>query len=299
MFVIRLISHLPLRVLYALSTLLAFVACHVVRYRRKVAEHNIALCLPHLSAEEQRRVVHRFYRHFGDLIVEALWFGGCTDKRRLRKQRIVEIANPETMRPISDTGRSVMLLCSHMGNWELVGGILNYNYSDTPTAFSEQNYVVVYKALRNKRWDEFMRRNRTAPLDDPEHFEGCLESRRVLHYALAHRDEQKFYSFITDQRPYAAAKGSLPVTFLGQRCQSMAAAAHLAQRLGFAVVYQRMRNVKRGHYELEYVPIATDASQTTAQEIMDRYYELLSADIIAQPEQYLWTHKRFKHQSQS
>lgn len=251
------------------------------------------LCFPQLDPKERQRIVCDFYRHLADLIIEALWFGGCHDKARLHRQHMVEMLNPRTINDVAKEGRSVIILSSHMCNWELSGGILNYNYTDCSIPFSEQNYVVVYRALKDKKWDAFIRRNRTAPLDDPEGFEGCLESRQVLRYALSHRHEQKFYNFITDQRPYRAAKGTVPITFLGQPNHSMAAAAHLAQRFGFAVVYQSMRCTSRGHYTLEYIPITSDASQTTAQEIMDRYYELLSADVQAQPEQYLWSHNRF------
>lgn len=292
-FLIRLLSRLPLRLLYVMASVIAFLAYHVVRYRRKVAETNVALCLPHLTAKEQQRVVRRFYSHLADVVVEAVWFGRGS-KERLRKQRLVEMSNPQLLNEASQGGRSVMILSSHIGNWEVGGGILNYNYTEQPSPLTEQNTLIVYKALRNKFWDDFMRRNRTAVLDDPEHFEGCIESRQVLRYAVAHRHEQKFYTFITDQRPYAAAKGSLPVTFLGQPCQSMAAGAGLAQHFGFAVLYQRIRNVGRGHYKLEFELITEDASKSTPQEIMDRYYELLTADILKQPEQYLWTHKRFK-----
>lgn len=293
MFLIRLLSRLPLRVLYALASIIGWLAYAVVRYRRKVAEHNVALCFPHLTERERRTIVRQFYTHLADIVVEAVWFGGCS-KERLRKQRLIDMLNPEVLTQMSEGGRSVMILSSHHCNWETIGGILNYNYTDHPSPLSEQNVVIAYKALRSKRWDDFMQRNRTAVLDDAEHYEGCLESRQILPYAIRHRHEQKFYIFITDQRPYKAAKGSLPVTFLGQSCHTMAAAASLAQHFGYAVVYQRMRATSRGHYTMEFIPLAADASQSTPQDIMNQYYDLLTADITSQPEQYLWTHKRFK-----
>lgn len=294
MFLLSVIARFPLRMLYGLSSFLAFVIHRLLRYRRHVVEKNVELCLPQLSKEQRKHVVRQFYRHLADIAVETLWFGGCTKKERLRKQRLVEILDMKPINDIAAGGRSVMILSSHAGNWELSGGILNYNYTDATSPFTEQNYAVVYKQLASKTWDAFMRRNRTAPLDDPEGFEGCIETRQVLRYILSHLKEQKFYNFITDQRPYRAAHGSVPVTFLGQSCRSMVAAANLANRFAFAVVYQRMYRKSRGHYALEYVTITPDASTTTPQEIMERYYELLTADICAHPEQYLWTHKRFK-----
>ena len=293
MFVISLLSRLPLRILYLLADFISFIAFRLIRYRLPVVRHNISLCFPDLNNKDQKRIIKGFYSHFGDIIAETIWFGGCINSQRLHRQHLVEIVNPEVISELSTDGRSMVVLSSHLGNWELSGGILHYNYTDKPFPLSEQNYIVAYKKLDNPRWDHFMRRNRIAPLQDPEHYQGYLESNQVLKYIIRHRDEQKYYNFITDQRPYKAAKGTLPVSFMGQATKTMAAGANLAQHYGLSVVYQRMRNIRRGHYTLEYIPICANASETTAQEIMKHYYELLTDDITAQPTQYLWSHKRF------
>lgn len=294
MFLISLLSRLPLKVLYAIGNVLAFLARHVVRYRLAVVRHNVALCFPDLSVEARESIVRGFYRHLADIIVEAVWAGTRRNKSGVVERHLVEMINPETVDGLAANGRSMVILSSHFANWELSGAIFCSNYTGRPFPATEQNYIVVYKKLKSESWNRFMKVNRTDLLDDPEHFEGYLETNEVLRYVVQHRREQKFYNFITDQRPYRAAKGKLPVTFLGQQCQTMAAAANLAQRFGFSVVYQRMLNADRGRYTIEYVPICADASTTTAQEIMDRYYELLSADIKSQPQQYMWSHRRFR-----
>lgn len=293
MFLVSLLSRLPLRVLYAFADILAFIAYRVARYRVRVVRHNIDLCFPELSRKERQTIVRKYYRHLADVIVETVWLGGCT-KERLRAQQVVELLNPEAFEEMGVGARSTVILSSHFGNWELVSGLLNYNYTDRPFLPKENNIVVVYKEVRSQRWNVFFHHNRTAVLDDPQHFEGYLETKEVLRYVVRHRREQRYYIFITDQRPYRSAKGSLPVTFLGQSCQTMAAAANLAQQFGYGVVYQRMRWVSRGHYTYEFIPITQDATAMSAQEIMDRYYELLTEDVKAQPEQYLWSHRRFR-----
>lgn len=291
MFVISLLSRLPLRVLYAFASVLAFVAHRVLKYRLRVVRGNIDLCFPHLSVEEREKIIGNYYKHLADIIVEAVWFGGC-NRERLAKQQMVTALNPEVVKKLSDNGRSMVVLSSHHGNWELSGGIGIYCSARGESAFKEYNTIYVYKKLTSKAWNEFMHRNRIAPLDAPEQFQGYIETNEVLRHVIANRNEQKFYNFITDQRPYRTAKGSVPVTFMGQQCQSMAAAANLALHYGFNIVYQRMRWVSRGHYTYEFIPIEVNDS-TTAQDIMNRYYELLSQDIMSQPEQYLWSHKRF------
>lgn len=291
MFVISLLSRLPLRVLYALASVLAFVAHRVLKYRLRVVRGNIDLCFAHLSIEERKEIIRNYYKHLADIIVEAVWFGGC-NRERLSKQQLVTIINPQVLNDLSTDGRSMVVLSSHNCNWELSGGIEVYFLAQGKSAFQEYNTIYVYKKLTSKTWDQFMHRNRVAPLKSPEQFQGYIETNEVLRHVITHRNEQKFYNFITDQRPYRSAKGSVPVTFMGQQCHSMAAAANLALHYGFHVVYQRMRWVSRGHYTYEFIPITINDS-TTAQDIMSRYYELLTEDVLSQPEQYLWSHKRF------
>ena len=289
----RLLGLLPLKLHYFLARLLAFLAGKVFRYRVKVVEQNLAASFPDKSAGELKKIRNRFYRHFGDVIAETVWFGACRGPKRLRRARLVEISNVEVLNSLYEKSPGVMVLMSHAGNWELIGGIGSYNYTDIPSCFTEQNFCVVY-LKQNPMWDAIMRDNRTAPLVDPGGFPGYLESRQVVRYIFEHKDEKKIYNFITDQHPYFRAKDFLKVTFMHQECESMKGAAELARRFGMAVCYLSMPVESRGHYKLKYVPICDSASSMEADDIMRRFYELLEADIEAQPWNYLWTHKRWK-----
>ena len=290
---LRLLGLLPLRVHYALGHFLAWLAENVIRYRRDVVIHNLTRCFPDKYAWELKPLRKAFYRHFGDLVAETVWFGGCRSAKRLRRQRLVEVVNPEVISHLYEVAPSVVVMYSHCGNWELFGGMMSYNYTDTPFPFDENDYCVVYREMSSKMWDDILRDNRTAPLRDRKHFSGYIESKDIIRYAFTHRDEKKVYNLNTDQRPYFKSPGILDVDFLGQRVQTMAGAAALARKFGMAVAYLGMRPDRRGHYEMRYVPICEDASQMDVQEIMQQYYTLLEKDIREQPENYLWTHQRF------
>ena len=290
---LRLLSKLPLRVNYALGACVAWLARDVVRYRRKVVDQNLALCFPEKSDKERRAIRRGFYRHLGEVIAEVVWFGGCQNPERLHRQRLVEVDDPATVAALFDAAPSTIALCSHFGNWELYGGMASFNYTDTPLPFTEQNYCVVYLKQSSETWNEILRKNRMAPLLDPEHCEGYIESRDILRYVLRHRGEKKFYNINTDQRPYAISQGVAEVDFLGQRTYTMTGAAALARKLGLAVAYVAMRRDRRGHYLLHYTPICQDASQMEPQQLMQQFYTLLEEDIRRQPEEYLWSHRRF------
>lgn len=291
---LRLIGSLPLSAHYANSRFLAWLVGDVFRYRRDVVSFNLARCFPEKTTKELKVLRKEAYGHFADIAVESVWFGACRNPERLRKARIVEIKNPETINALFNEAPSVAVLFSHFGNWELIGGIASYNYTDGALCFNEQNFCVVYKELASRMWDEIMRENRVAPLEDRDHFPGYVETRDLIRYAFRHKDEKKIYNINTDQKPYASSKGNIPVTFMGIPAQSMTGAAAVAGKFGWAVCYMRTRMESRGHYTLEYIPICKDASGTTPEAIMKRFYELLEEDIRDYPAGYLWTHRRFR-----
>ena len=291
---LRLLGLLPLRVHYALGRFMAWLFGDVFRYRRDVVAHNFALCFPDKSDAERKALSKAFYRHLGELVAEAVWFGGCRNPERLRRQRLVEVENPEVAARLFEAAPSMVVMYSHCGNWELYGGIASYNYTDTPLPFTEQNFCVVYRQLSSRAWDEVFRDNRFAPLLDRKHFDGYIESKDLVRYAYTHKDEKKVYNVNTDQRPYFVSPANLDVDFLGQRVQTMTGAAALARKFGMAVAYLSVRRERRGHYVMRYIPICEDASAMDVQQMMQEYYRLLEADIRQQPENYLWSHKRFK-----
>ena len=290
---LRLLRLLPLRVHYALGRFVAWLAGDVLRYRRDVVMHNLTKAFPDRNVWDLKPIRKEFYRHFGELVAETVWFGACRNPKRLRRARLVEIENPEEAARLFDAAPSMVVMYSHCGNWELYGGIESYNYSDTPVPFTEQNFCVVYREMSSRMWDDILRDNRFAPLKDRRNFPGYIESRDIIRYAFSHRDEKKVYNVNTDQRPYFVSPGNLDVDFFGQRVQTMTGAAALARKFGMSVAYLSMRRERQGHYLLHYTPICEDASKMSVQDIMQTYYTLLEKDVREQPGNYLWTHQRF------
>ena len=290
----RPLAWLPLKVHFCLSGVLSFLAERVFRYRVSLVDENLKHSFPGRDEAWLKDTRHKFYRHFADIIAETLWFGGCRGPERLRRSHLVEIANVEELNRLYDKAPGVMVLMSHAGNWELIGGIASYNYSDKPSCFTEQNFCVVYLKQSDPGMDGFLRKNRTAPLIDPEGYPGYLESREVVRYVFEHRAEKKIYNFITDQHPYFKSKDFLVVNFMHRDCDSMRGAAALACKFGMAVCYMGMPSDSRGHYKIEYTTIADDASDMDPDDIMRQYYKLLEKDLQSQPWNYLWTHNRWK-----
>ena len=293
----RALGALPLGFHLACGRALGWFAGSVMRYRRDVVTVNLARSFPDKKYEELDLIRKRFYRHFGTLLSEAIWFCGCEGEKgglRLKKEGIVRITNPETLNSLLEASDSLVILSAHTGNWELIGGLKSYS-PDVPLRLGENDVHVVYKRLNNQVWEDVMKRNRIAPIVDKKAYDGLVESKTALRHILARRKEKKIFIFNTDQHPYQDAVPIEIGEFLHQPTTSMDAAAKLAVKFGLAVAYLSFRPAEKdGCWTMTFEPICQNASGADSTEIMKQYYQLLQRDLEAAPWNYLWTHKRWK-----
>jgi len=290
----RALSALPLSFHYKCFGFLTWLMRDVMRYRRDLVMVNLSRSFPELKYKELKPIMKRFYQHFGDIFAEAVWFGGCKNPERLKKAHLVEFTNSEIVEKAFDECPGVVILDSHAGNWELLGGYECYDYKNsTIDRIGHDNIVVVYKALTSKMWDDVMRLNRCAPVMK-EGFNGYISSTEILRYAIKNKDSKKVYVFPTDQCPYKNSTADDSVMFMNQKTKTMLGGASIAHKFGFAVFYMNMVQTSRGHNEWSFTEICRDASTMTPHDIMQEFYKLLEQDIKKVPWNYLWTHNRWK-----
>ncbi|MBR1705560.1 MAG: lysophospholipid acyltransferase family protein [Bacteroidales bacterium] len=293
----RLRAFLPLGYHYRWARVVAWVARDVLHYREEVVLTNLARSFPGKKYGELAEIKDRFYQHFGEIFAEAAWFGGCRGdkgRKKLKDSHLVEIDNSAEFNAFFDRCSSVMLLNSHAGNWEITGGVAQYDYGpESARHWDYPEVVVLYKRLKSGFWDQVIGVNRCAPVLDRD-YDGYVESASILRYAVSHRREKKLYIFNTDQHPYRGVQRCEVGMFLSQPTEAMTGGAALACKLDMGVAYMRWKQVERGHYRMTFVPLCDHASETAPEEIMKQYYAHLEQDIREQPWNYLWSHKRWK-----
>lgn len=290
---VSLSGKLPLKFHYFMGDVLSWFAKNVIRYRSDVVMVNLSRSFPEKNYREIRRIYDEFYRHLGEIFAEAVWFGGSSYER-LNKSGIVTVMNPEEISACFEASPSMTVLSTHCGNWELMGGFLGYR---TPTgekaSIREEQISVVYKKLSSPFSDRFFALNRVAPLETVG-TECEIESKDILRFSIRHKDERRVYIYPTDQAPYKGS-GKHPIgIFMNQKTSAMLGSVGVACKLSHSVMYMKMKRVERGSYEMTLIPICRDASATTPEAIMRKYYDLLEEEIRETPCNWLWTHKRWK-----
>ncbi|MGI4823999.1 MAG: lysophospholipid acyltransferase family protein [Janthinobacterium lividum] len=283
------LARLPLAVLYVLARGIYLLLAYVVRYRWRAVLENLRNSFPEKSAAEVQVIGRQFYWHFAQVIVEILKLAAISPAELQRRVRFV---NPELMtRPFLEN-RPVLSLGSHRGNWEwiLSGAALEF----------PGRAAGVYKPLNNKFFEEFMRHLRTRLGAN------AVPMLATLRYLVQHRGKGHTLSLLTDQ---AAGPEDRPywTDFMHQDAGFYTSAERLAQQFNCAVLYVGITRVRRGYYEIKFselpdgqaaAAVASASNDAQRYPITEAFVRHLEADIRATPEQYLWTHRRWKHKRQ-
>lgn len=281
------VSHLPFRVLYAISDAIYFIIYHVVRYRVNIARANVRESFPEKSDKECEKIVKGFYRHFSDYMMETIKLLHISDEEMKRRMMF---ENVELIDKSIENRHSVLLYLGHYGNWEYITSITLWVRNVPPDVI----YTQVYRQLRNEWFDELFLKIRG------RFHSICIEKRNTFRGLLKIKNSGKLSvnGFMSDQHPSGNDKHHV-IKFLNHNTAMITGTEVLAQRLNMDVLFFDIEKVKRGHYKAVVKPISTSSADETPMAITDAYADLMENAIRRQPELWLWTHKRWKHKCEN
>lgn len=280
LFLIRIFSLLPLSVLYLMADAIIYpLMYYVARYRLKVVRKNMRNSFPEKSQSELKQLEKQFYHHFSDVLVEVVYGYRISDEE-MRKRVVFE--NVELVERLGEKTKGVIAYLGHMGNWEwlvdlnkrFVGNMVEYN---------------VYRKLKNPNSDKMMLELRSKRGGE------CVEKNQLLRklVTLRHADHPYVIGMLADQKPSKRSSYAW-TTFLHQETAFLDGSEVLARKFGYSAVYAHIYSPKRGYYRISFKMITDNPSAMEYGEMTQSYAKYLEQNIYTQPEQWLWTHNRWK-----
>jgi KDO2-lipid IV(A) lauroyltransferase len=273
----RIISLLPFWVLYAFSDFLYWVMGYVLGYRKKVIMHNLNLAFPDKSDEWKHQIRFKFYRNFADLIVES--FKSLTIQERTIRKRF-KLNNPELFEKLYREDKGVMLVMGHYTNFE-------WTAMSFPLLVPHPSFAVYHK-LKDPRFSKKV-------VDIREQFGlNLFPMSDTYPFMLNNKAKAPLYIFMADQSPHKQ-KVKYRAPFFGIDTPVHLGVENLARKCDLAVVFIDIQRVKRGYYEVDAHLLFEEPNSTEQYEITQKHVQLLEQIIRKKPEDWLWSHRRWKH----
>ena len=275
---IYLLSLLPFRILYLLSDAVYVVLFYIIGYRKKVVLGNLQNAFPQKTAAEIIDMQKKFYHYFCDLLLETFKTLTISRKKMLAHCSLSDEA-ATLFASLAAEHKSLIIVMGHHGNWEWAG--------NTFSLCCKHQLYVIYHPLSNQYFNGLickMRKRfgtRLTPMKD------------TFRDMIKNKDELNATAFIADQSPSPVKAHWMQ--FLNQDTPVFLGTEKIAEKVKYPIVYVSVKKLTRGYYiltaELLRLPPYTGAEG----DITAAHTRKLEADIVAQPETWLWTHKRWKH----
>ncbi len=269
-----LIGQLPWSVLQAIGRGVGRLAWRLAKKRRHIAETNIRLCFPELSSQEQEDLAHRCVISTGEAILEM---AGSYNNHRIDLNKNLTVTGMEHIHGCQAKGQGVLLLGMHFNTLDTCSRMLG----------SLLDMHAVYRPNDNPVIDRLIDRGR-------RHYVRSTVDRTDIRQMLRLLRSGEIVWYAPDQ-DYGTAH-ALFVPFFGIPAATITATSRIAKMGKAAVIPCAHYRLPGGRYEIEFgAPLdgfpSGDEEADTA-----RINQTIEHYVRKHPEQYLWVHKRFKHQ---
>jgi KDO2-lipid IV(A) lauroyltransferase len=266
----------PFWAIYCLSDLVFLLIYYVFRYRKTVVINNLKKAFPEKLEKEIATLSYKFYRNFADILVEGIKGISLSEKEIVKRYKFI---NQELAEKHYHDGRNIMIVGSHYANWEW--GVL----AGAPQII--HHCIGMYKPLSNKLIDDHFKKNRAQ-------LGMNLEAIKNTKKAFSNKyDKPTCFILLADQSP-SNMKRAIWLDFLGIDTACLHGPEYYSKQYNMPVLYVDVQRIKRGFYEVRYIPIIDEPDNTESGEITKIYMNTLEKIIRLKPEHWLWSHRRWK-----
>jgi KDO2-lipid IV(A) lauroyltransferase len=273
---LRALGRVPLPVMYALAALLAFLMRDLLRYRVAVARSNLAAALPELDAAARARVLRRHYASLAAVLFELPRLATMPEAELRARMSLPDMlaVHAELAR-----GHPVLVLAAHQGNWEWLLQALALGLG-VP-------FLAAYKPPHSERADRLMLRLR-------ERFgTRMVPGKRLLREVLRRRGSAHAIGMVADQVP-TSSPGRVWLRFMGRQTAFFPGPAEIARAGQYTVYFMALRRLRRGYYETRFELLAHAGENLDVAALIGRYAARVEKLVREHPEDWAWTHRRWK-----
>jgi KDO2-lipid IV(A) lauroyltransferase len=246
---------------------------------RRAAMFNLALAFPDWSEAQRKRVIRGMIQQIGWMGAEFSQFPRYT---RSNIEKIVVLDGFENFDAARRRGKGVLFLTGHMSAWELA-----------PFAHALYGHPLHFlvRPIANRRVDALVNRYRCLSGNQP------IEKNKSARSILRILADGGTVGILSDHN--TVLEESVFVDFFGIPASTTSGLARIALRTDAAVVpgflsWDRERRKYRLRFEPAVELSRTGDEEQDVRESTARFTRIIENYVRANPDQWLWVHKRWK-----
>lgn len=274
--ILKLLSFLPLWLLYGLSWLSYLILFHVFKVRRELTLKNIKASFSEYSDSECFELAKKHFKYTCIVLAETI---KALNFSKLEIKNRVEFKNLHVLEEYLEQGQSVIIVAAHYCNfeWALLACA---QYLKFPVD-------AVYRKQRSDSLEEIFY-NLRARFDVTP-----LPMETFVAESLKRAKITRILAMAADQSP---KKGDTPYWqyFLNRDTAFHTGMEKIARAFKYPIIFMSLKRTRKGYYQASLKLLAKPPFTEDPNQIMRLYISELEAQVRENPKDWLWAYRRWK-----
>ena len=241
---------------------------------KKICLSNLSTAFPQLEITEKEKILRNMWFNYGRMLAEYMFINKFRNSN-LSNNIIIE--NQEELNKIKDSLEPVIFISGHFNNFELMAMHLEK---------SGVELAAIYRPLNNIFLNPLMERIRKKYICKNQIKKGMAGTKEILKFFK----KKTSIALMVDQR----VSEGIQCNFFNKPAFTTTIPAQFAQKYNAKIVPIYIERIKNNNFKIKIYKSLKFTNNDTLETITIHLNKVLEKIIIKKPEQWIWTHNRWK-----
>ena len=242
---------------------------------KKISLNNISKALPNLSLKEQNEILKNMWFNYGMILAEYVFINKFRNSENFSKN--ISVENQNELDSIKNKSKPVIFISGHFNNFELMAMHIEKSGIDL---------AAIYRPLNNKFLNPIMesiRKKYICKKQIKKGMSGVKESLKKF-------KEGTSIALMIDQRVSEGIRSEL----FGEKSFTTTIPAQFVKKFGAEIVPVYVERIHTEKFKIKFYKSLKFSSEDSIENITLQLNKILEKMILKNPEQWIWTHNRWK-----
>jgi KDO2-lipid IV(A) lauroyltransferase len=241
---------------------------------KKIIETNILKAIPDLDRKSVKKIIRKMWGNYGRILSEYVFI---KDFRNFNLKNNLQIEGQEILKKIKENNEPVIFVSGHFNNFELMAMHIEK---------SGINLAAIYRPLNNKFLNLIMEKIRTKYICKNQIKKGISGTKQMLSFFK----KGLSVALMIDQRVSQGIKSN----FFNHPAFTTTIPAQFVKKFNCRIVPIYIERVKDVNFKLTIYDPIEYSKDDSIESITLSLNNLLEKMILKNPEQWIWSHNRWK-----
>jgi len=240
-----------------------------------ISLENLSIAFPNLSENEKKETIKQMWANYGKIFSEYMFIKKF--RKNLEFSNKIKVENQEEIEKIKHNGKPVIFISGHFNNFELMAMHIEK---------SEIDLAAIYRPLNNNFLNPIMENIRKKYICKKQIKKGISGTKEIL----KEFKNGTSIALMIDQRVSEGVECNL----FGKAALTTTIPAQFIKKFNASVVPIYIERLENDNFKLKILKEIKFPEETSIFEITKQLNEVLEKMIKSNPDQWIWTHNRWK-----